>query len=303
MTIKPLRGVKPTQSLNQFPYLASPKIDGMRAIVKDDVVYSKTMKPIPQPQVQELFKHLNGVDGELVVGPPNSTGPDDDVFDRSRGILMRKADEPDADIRFYVFDRWDIPKQSASARQKELKNIASGSKQVFIVPQVLVKTQEEVDAFLKQCLEAKFEGAMLRQFNGLYKYGTSTEKESYLLKLKPLATGDAIILDVIEQQANLNEATTDELGYTKRSSSKSGKVGKGTFGAFLVRDLETGAEFSVGNGPGLTHALRDELWARRHELPGQYITFRYQAIGTKDAPRQPQFLHFRDATDISETVM
>ena len=302
MIIKPMRGTKPTRELNQFPYLVSPKIDGMRALVKDGVVYSKTMKPLPCKKLHDLFGHLHGADAEITVGPPNKEHEDDDVFARSRGPIMQI--NGDADFRIYVFDNWSVPQLPAHKRvQYEFKLPARDFRyDVNFVTQFLAENQEDVDRLLKKFLDDGFEGAMLRQYNGLYKYGTSTEKESYLLKLKPLATGDAIILDVIEQQANLNEATKDELGYTKRSSAKEGKVGKGTLGAFLVRCLETGAEFSVGNGPGLTNALRDELWARRHELPGQYITFRYQAIGTKDAPRQPQFLHFRDAIDISETV-
>ena len=302
MIIKPMRGTKPTKELNQFPYLVSPKIDGMRALVKDGVVYSKTMKPLPCKKLHDLFGHLHGADAEIAVGAPNKEHGEDDVFARSRGPIMQI--NGDADFRIYVFDNWSVPQLPAHKRVRYEFNWRGEiyRPNVNFVAHHVVENQKELEQLLDQFLYEGFEGAMCRQYNGLYKYGTSTEKESYLLKLKPLATGDAIIIDVIEQQANLNEATKDELGYTKRSSSKEGKVGKGTFGAFVVRCLETGAEFSVGNGPGLTNALRDELWARRHELPGQYITFRYQAIGTKDAPRQPQFLHFRDATDISETV-
>lgn len=299
MIIKPMRGTKPTKELNQFPYLASAKIDGMRALVKAGTVYSKTMKPLPCKRIHELFGQLHGADAEITVGLPHKEHEDDDVFARSRGPIMQI--NGDADFQIYIFDHWARPDSPAHERVRYDFDWRVARSYVNFVTQYVVNDQEELDRLLKQFLNEGFEGVMLRQYDGLYKYGTSTEKEAYLLKLKPLATGDAIILDVIEQQENLNEATKDELGYTKRSSSKSGKVGKGTFGAFLVRCLETGAEFSVGNGPGLTNALRDELWARRHELPGQYITFRYQAIGTKDAPRQPQFLHFRDATDISET--
>ena len=141
---------------------------------------------------------------------------------------------------------------------------------------------------------------MLRQADAYYKYGQATERQAFLLKLKPFRDAEAEVIGYVEQMENTNMATTDELGYTKRSSSKAGKVGKGTFGAFLVRDLETGAEFSVGNGPGLTQAKRDEFWAKRDELIGQIITYKYQEVGTKEAPRLPQFLRFRDRIDLSE---
>lgn len=302
--LKPMRGVAPTKPLTDFPYLVSPKIDGLRALVKDGVVYSKTMKPIPNQQVQALFGHLHGADGELTVGPDRKTSLDDDVFDRSRGPIMRKDCE--ADFQFWIFDRWDCPNRSAYQRIRFHAGIPASWKgslswrHTSFIHHGLVVDQERLDYEISRALDAGYEGLMLRRPDAPYKYGQSTEKEGYLLKLKPFKDADAVILGVIEQQTNTNEATTDALGYTKRSSAKAGKIGKGTFGAFLVRDLVTGAEFSVGNGPGLTTQMRDDLWAQRAELPGKYITYKYQEIGTKDAPRLPQFLRFRDATDISE---
>jgi DNA ligase-1 len=300
--MKPMRGVAPKGSLTDFPYLVSPKIDGLRAYVDHGVVYSKTGKPIPNQHVQALFGHLHGADGELTVGPMNSQSEGDDVFARSRGPIMSK--DQDADFRFWIFDQWDQP-LAIAARRCQYKSFSWATAarpliETAFVDHRVVRCQEDLDARLSEYLADGYEGAMLRRPDGFYKYGTSTEKEGYLIKLKPMATSTAVILDVEEQQENTNATFTDEQGYTKRSSAKGGKVGKGTFGAFLVRDLTTGAEFSVGNGPGLTHALRAELWAKRAELPGQYIEYRYQAIGTQDAPRLPQMLHFRDPIDISE---
>lgn len=299
MTPKPMRGVKPKGPLAQFPYLASPKIDGLRAWVKDGVVLSKTGKPIPSQVVQQLFGHLHGLDGELTVGPAHKQHPEDDVFDRSRGPIMRR--DAEADFRFWVFDRWDLPNTTADRRTyKPLGDVEHVA--VREVQHKLVLNQAELDYYVEKVLERGFEGVMLRHLKAPYKWGTSTEKEGYLLKIKPMTENNALILGYEEQMENTNAASKDEFGYTKRSSAKAGKVGKGTLGAFLVRDVATGSEFSVGNGPGLTHAMRDQLWAERDTLIGKYITYRYQAIGTKDAPRLPQFIHFRDAMDISETV-
>lgn len=295
--LKPMRGVAPKSDLTDFPYLVTPKIDGMRALVKDGVVYSKTMKPIPNKQVQAKFGHLHGADGELTVGPPYTISPEDDVFDRSRGPIMRK--DCVSDFQFHVFDVWDAPELPALRRAEYVWDRFYASRVASIVSHFPVHSAFEVQAALEQSLESGYEGVMLRQAYAPYKYGQSTEKEGYLLKLKPFEDAEAIILDVIEQQTNTNEATKDELGYAKRSSAKSGRVANGTFGAFLVRDLRTGAEFSVGNGPGLTAVLRNELWSNRDALVGKIITYKYQEIGTKKAPRLPQFLRFRDPIDLT----
>lgn len=297
MTIRPMRGAKPTKPLDQFPFLVSAKIDGLRAIVKDGTVYSKTMLPIPNQQIQERFGHLHGLDGELTVGLAYATGPEDDVFDRSRGPIMRKDCE--ADFRFNVFDLWNEPSTPAYVRIDKL-HAFSKEPGVEIVHHFIAHCETAVEMLHDQMVAQGYEGCMLRQHEAPYKWGQSTEREAHLLKIKRFTTAEAIILDVIEQQANTNEAKKDELGRTKRSSAKAGKVGKGTFGAFLVRDLVTNVEFTVGMGPGLTDLLRDNLWQRREELPGQIITYRYQACGTKAAPRLPAFLRFRDAIDTDE---
>mgnify|MGYP005609938573 FL=1 len=53
-------------------WVISPKLDGIRAIVRGGVVMSRNLKPIPNPVVQERFKHLEGFDGELIVGDSTS---------------------------------------------------------------------------------------------------------------------------------------------------------------------------------------------------------------------------------------
>src|SRR5690606_34176502 len=70
----------------RFPVLASPKIDGVRAVVLGGVVLSRNMKPIPNRHVQSLFgnKVFGDLDGELVVGKPN----DPDVFRKTTSGVM-----------------------------------------------------------------------------------------------------------------------------------------------------------------------------------------------------------------------
>lgn len=292
--VKPMRGVAPENGIPEGSYLVSPKIDALRALVMDGVVYSKSMKPLPNQTVQKMFRHLHGFDGELAVGAPNKEHEGDDVYDRSRGPIMRKVCE--ADFRFNVFDRWDMPDHPALERINSisLKN-ESG---VVIVSHVIAEGPGEVDCAHQYFLERGFEGSMLRLATGNYKYGQSTENEGYLLKLKEFRDGEAVIISVFEQMENTNTKETNELGYSKRSSAKAGKVGKGTFGSFLVKDLVTGVDFSVGNGPGLTHELRDKLWFYKDRLPGQIIRYKFQEIGTKNAPRLPQFHGFRHPIDL-----
>lgn len=56
----------------RFPLLASAKLDGVRAIVRGGVVFSRSNKPIPNQFVQDKFKHLEHYDGELIYGDPTA---------------------------------------------------------------------------------------------------------------------------------------------------------------------------------------------------------------------------------------
>jgi hypothetical protein len=53
----------------RFPILCSPKLDGIRAVVRGGVVYSRSNKPIPNKWVQSKLSHLEHYDGELIVAP------------------------------------------------------------------------------------------------------------------------------------------------------------------------------------------------------------------------------------------
>jgi DNA ligase-1 len=85
-----------------FPMLASPKIDGVRALVVDGVLVSRTLKPIPNKHVQALFgrAEYEGLDGELTVGPSN----DHNVMQATMSGVMSEDGEPN--VMWNVFDLW-----------------------------------------------------------------------------------------------------------------------------------------------------------------------------------------------------
>ena len=298
--MQPMRAKAPTKALDQFPYLASPKIDGIRAVVRGGIVLSKTLKPIPNIWIQMMFRHLEGADGELTVGVPFAQSAADNVFARTRGYVMTQRPQDKVDIQFHIFDRWDKPLLSAMQRVRNLPIIIGDTDSCYLVQHEFIKDQEDADRYELQCLKQGYEGIMLRGLDSRYKYGLSTQREGSLIKIKRFLDAEAQIIGFEEQRGNTNEAQIDALGHTKRSSAKGGKIPKGTLGAFIVRDLLTQVVFSVGNGVGLTDALRKEFWDQRHELIGRYITYQYQAIGSDTAPRLPQFIAFRDAIDIAD---
>lgn len=282
-----------------YPLLASPKLDGIRAIVKDGQVLSRSLKVIPNNAVQHMFgsnPHLNNLDGELIAGKP--TAPD--VYNYTQSRVMTK-DAGSTDIFFYVFDcvsgdGYSIRYQLATMQVREA-TLYNPYVQVILVPQVTIYNSEELLEYEKWCLAEGYEGVILRKPEGAYKYGRSTLKEEYLLKLKRFEDSEARILGMTELMKNNNEATVNELGYQHRSSHQGNKVGMNMLGALRVQDIHTGIEFEIGTG--FSKQQRTELWcAHGQELYGKLVKYKYLPTGVKEKPRHPVFLGFRDERDM-----
>lgn len=273
----------------RFPLLASAKLDGVRAVVRNGVVYSRSNKPIPNQFVQDQFNMLDAADGELIVGPANSAT----VYRNTVSHVMAH-DKTEYDLTFRVFDHIRFPEKRYTDRHNLLHFDAIRHPNVIVHEQRVVMTLDELLTYEEACLDEGYEGLILRDPNAPYKMGRSTVKEGYLLKLKRFSDAEATIVNCFEREHNGNEATVDELGRTKRSSHKAGKTGRGDLGGFVLR-LVDGTEFSCGTG--FTDSERAEYWARRNELIGRLVKFKHFPIGSKDAPRHPVWLGFRDPID------
>jgi DNA ligase-1 len=291
----------------KYPVLASPKLDGIRATVQGGKLLSRSLKPIPNLEMQKLWglKDLEGLDGEIIVGSPFGEG----VFDRTRRAVMARAASAESAV-YHVFDRYDGFETGFAMRIANVVVLLKDAPaHIELVPHILVANQKALLAYEQKCLQKGYEGICVRDPSGVYKQGRSTLREGGLIAIKRFVDAEAVILATYEQQENTNEKTTDALGHSKRSAHKAGKVGKDTLGGFTVRFVELdgggshmeGAEFNIGIGAlgTLTDARRKELWAKRKTLPGKIVKFRYQKIGTTVAPRIPCFLGFRDKADMS----
>lgn len=298
MSFKPMLAEHAEFNKIKFPMMASPKLDGIRAVILDGKLLSRSLKPIPNKYVRSLFegkKEYEGLDGELIVGSPT----DPKCFNKTTSGIMSEDGEPE--VNYYVFDQ--IPEYSGQPlncrfqdRYKDLTEGITFFKNVILVPQKIVWSLPELEEFEQKCLSEGYEGVIIKDPNSPYKYGRSTVKEGYMLKVKRYRDSEAIILSVEELLSNTNEATRDELGKVKRSNAKAGMVPQNTLGALIVRDIKTNIEFSIGTG--FDEELRDTLWENRAQIIGKIVKYKYFAYGAIDKPRHPVFLGFRDRRDM-----
>ena len=270
----------------RFPLLASAKLDGIRAIVRDGVVWSRSNKPIPNKHVQTLFKPFEHFDGELIVGDPTSKT----VYRDTVSGVMSEDGEPA--VRLFVFDH--VEHQTEKYMARSLRVVRHKVPMIVTHEQVHIASLDKLLLLEERMLNQGYEGLILRDPEAPYKQGRSTVKEGYLLKLKRMATDEAEIIGFIEEMTNLNVATISETGHTKRSSHKANKVGKGRLGALQVRWGDV--EFEIGTG--FCDAEKEAIWLNQDKYLGKLVSFNHFPIGAYDKPRHPSYKGLRSPIDL-----
>lgn len=293
--IKPMKAAPATVEGLPLPCLIDTKYDGIRAIVLGGVVYSLSLKPIRNKDVQAAFgkQCYNGLDMELVVGDIYAP----DCFQKTTSIVMA-LDKPIGDLKAYVFDevlhpQLEYPKRFSIVQGK----LAANPHPKLIASEAtLCSTREEIQARLDVEAKRGGEGLIGRVVASLYKYGRSTLKQGWLMKVKFYAQSEFKVVGFTEQMHNANEAQVNELGRTARSSSKEGLVPKNTLGALVV-EMPDGKQFNCGTG--FSDELRKEVWDNQEKYLGSWASVKYMATGIKELPRHPVFVGFRHEDDMS----
>jgi len=286
--------VEDIEDLN-YPLLASTKLDGIRCLVIKGRALSRSFKPIRNSFTREWVENNlpDGIDGELIIKGKSFS-------DISSGIM---SEDGRPDFRFMAFDfapgeDTELPFEERIRNLSACFTKATWPSRLEILEQGIIKTPKDLSLYEEFCLNAGFEGVMLRDPKGPYKSGRSTLREGWLLKLKRFEDSEAEILGFEELMSNQNVKEMNELGRMKRSSHIEGQVPADTLGRFIVRDIHSGVEFRIGTGQGLTHELRQEIWDHQKGYLGKLVKYKFQRYGTKDLPRMPIFMGFRDREDL-----
>lgn len=278
-----------------YPLGASIKLDGIRCLRVNGQTLSRSFKPIPNKYIQAQMANLpDGLDGELVTYNEDGSVR---TFSEVQGDIMSQDGEPN--FRFEIFDYVSTSLDKAyKDRLIDLQSLSLPSFCTLVLP-TICNNEAELLAYEVQAIGDGHEGIMTRNLQGGYKCGRATFKSQDLIKIKRFVDSEAEIIGFEEKLHNANEAETDELGHTKRSSAKAGLVPAGTLGTLRVRDVHDGREFGIGTGKGLNDELKKEIWDNQSKFLGKIVKYQYQEVGTKDNPRIPSFQGFRDPRDMS----
>lgn len=161
---------------------------------------------------------------------------------------------------------------------------------------------------------------MLRDPKGKYKFGRGTIKEGLIYKVKPFETFDAKITGVVQStEVNPNaEKKINELGRSVTSKKKNDRVLIKKASAFWV-NYPINCEACNGQGTNpmecheckgtglipkplkvtlaMTDKEKEEVWNNKESYIGKWIEYKGMLIGSKDVPRHPVMLRFREDKD------
>lgn len=311
--MKPSRACDVDFAKLRFPVIGMPKIDGVRAINLFGKLTARTLKPHGNRYVTEQFSNsaLIGFDGEMAAW--SETAPD--LCRRTSSALSKRDGQPW--IMWWLFDyvtveTKDMPYvERLGVLEGKIKTAPLGLQpHLKVVPWRILHNMEELEAYDAENLAAGFEGTITRDPDRPHKDGYATAREGGYGRIKRFVDFEFTCTRIVEGQQNLNEATTNALGNTERSTHQENMVPNGMIGAMygvVIGDVKSldgktilfkdGEEVKVGAGR-LDHNQRKHYFENQDEFKSQIHKGKFFPVGIKDEMRFPTWQTFRAPEDL-----
>lgn len=290
---KPMGGCNIDLDKLKYPVYVSIKVDGIRTNIYEGLCRTKSLKPLANVYTRNLLESLPvmaNLEAELTT---TTDLTDSECFNKATSAFMTHKGVPAMFI--WIFDAIleGVPFEKRYEYLLSIRDKLPANARVM--HQEKCDTRGQLEVLIALSVANNYEGLMVRHHDSLYKFGKATVTKGELLKVKPMEDAEAIIEGFEEGTNNLNPKVTNELGRSKRSSSKSGKVPSGMVGTVLGRHPEWGIVRISG--------MKDDVALDMMKLPEKYlgkiVTFKYQAHGTLEAPRLAKYKGIRSPDDLS----
>jgi len=298
-----------------YPVYCQPKIDGVRAMNLNGTLTGRSLDPFEGFGITEYFSQPEfvGLDGEMILGDkPNCT---DRLCSRTTGAMGRfKGVTVMPDLTWWVFDyitpeTVKLPYRDRYALLANRVNVLNHPR-IHLVPNAHVGARGLLDTIIANDSEQGFEGTIIRNPNAVYKEGRATKKGQELWRVKPWGDAEILVTGVTEGQMNGNEAKTNTLGRTERSSAQAGMVPNGQVGSIqgtMLADFHCpltgkllfakGLPVTVGSGE-MSVKEATHYFQNQHEIVGHIVKFKHMLHGIKDLPRFPTYMSHRLPQDL-----
>lgn len=262
--MKPMLATRYSPAQTKYPCFVQPKYDGVRCILhegKDGEVHltSRGGKEYDVPQIKEWGEKHRGIlplDGEIYNHQELTFQQICSAVKCCTSITTKlRMVVYDAQIPGTFSNRWKFLKESFSSINPK------GA--VFLTQTFIANSEEYIKRWHKIFVSTGFEGAIIRNGDGLYIEGRSND----LMKLKIFDTTEFEIVDVLEADG-FDAGTAIFKLRTKNNLFCSRPVGSKSLRAQYLHDKE--------------------------ELIGKMATIQHQGYSDAGIPRFPVLLNIRD---------
>lgn len=295
---------------------AQPKVDGVRGLYITSQFTGRSLKAFKNKALTQYYSasHFSWLDGELVL---SDNWTQERLCSLTTGLCNTvKATEIPQLVAFDYLAP-ELIRDRATYRQRYLLlaaqvsklEILLGQKMVHLMPNLVVKSFQQLLDLDAQWLDMGYEGTIIRNPDAVYKEGRPGSSTMELMRIKRFIDVEARCVGLYEAMENTNEAKTNELGRSERSTHQENMVPKGMVGGldcviekdvYHNNELLFAKDMLIKVGPGeMDHSERKYYWQNQHEIVGKVIKFKTFPKGVKTKPRMPIFLSIRAAEDIS----
>jgi DNA ligase-1 len=301
--MKPMLADDADESRIQFPCIAQPKVDGVRGLHTEGYLTGRSLKPFGNRYTNGFFGHAHfaGLDGELAAAHEcdpelcRKTSSATSTHDGSPWLLWWCFDYlSEKTIGLPYHERYGILKEHVFRLMNSgLDNVGH----LRVIEAHVCNNHEELLYWDTKWLDEGYEGTIIRGMNNRHKQGRSTIREGGLLRIKRFIEEDAVVISIVEGDRNDNEAQTNELGHTFRSTHQANMTPNGMVGSFTCRNLKDDKIVTVSPGK-MPHPQRRFYFENQHEIVGKVIKYKHFPKGVKDKPRFPTFQCIRSPEDM-----
>ena len=296
-----------------YPVGVQVKIDGVRALNINGTLTGRSLDPFKGFGITEYWSrpYFKGLDGEMTLGDnPAST---DRLCSLTTGAMGAfKGITETSNLHWWVFDDLTNPADPYSVRYARLKVRVANLEhpRVHLVPLHIANNREELDALIARFFDEGYEGAIIRNLDAPAKEGRPSKVKQELVRVKGWMDSEMLVTGFTEGQTNTNEAKTNTLGRTERSSAKDGMVPNGMVGSIhgtMIGDcfhpitgeklFADGLPITIGTGT-MTDAELLDYFKHPEKLVGHPVKFKHLAHGVKDLPRMGNYISHRLKEDM-----
>ena len=296
-----------------YPVGVQVKIDGVRALNINGTLTGRSLDPFKGFGITEYWSkpEFQYLDGEMTLGADAASS--ERLCSLTTGALGAfKGVTSMADVYLHCFDWLAEPNLPYFQRYEMLKAYVEklDHPRVKLVPLHIANNREELDALIARFFDEGYEGAIIRNLAAPAKEGRPSKVKQELVRVKGWMDSEMLVTGFTEGQTNTNEAKTNTLGRTERSSAKDGMVPNGMVGSIhgtMIGDcfhpitgeklFADGLPITIGTGT-MTDAELLDYFKHPEKLVGHPVKFKHLAHGTKTLPRMGNYISHRLKEDM-----